>query len=466
MDTVWLDRWQFGMTTVYHFFFVPLTIGLVFLISVMETLYIVKKDSMYRRMAQFWAKLFLINFAIGVVTGIMQEFQFGMNWATYSRFVGDVFGPPLAIEALAAFFLESAFIGAWLFGWDKLSPKVHLLTIWMVTLGTSLSAFWILTANSFMQEPVGYVLSHGRAEMRSFGSLLINPQLRIEFPHVWLGAIATGAFFVAGVSAYYLLRKREVTMFAQSFRIGIFTALISSVLVVVVGHAQAQHLIHAQPMKMAASESLWHTSSYHAPWTLVAWIDSKNHRDTWSIKIPYVLSILSYNHTYGSVPGIEELQAKYVKQYGPGNYVPSVWIEFWTFRVMVGAGSLMIVLALYGALRGLREDKYILREKWFLKLMPWMIGLPLIANSTGWIMTEMGRQPWAVVGLLKTTNSISPTVGSPLVLMSILGFGAVYAAFAVVDVFLFVKFIRKGPDPEIGPDEMDATSAVQPLFET
>ncbi len=460
MWVVWLDRWQFGITTVYHFLFVPLTIGLAFLISIMETLYIVKNDNMYRRMAQFWGKLFLINFAIGVVTGIMQEFQFGMNWSNYSRFVGDVFGPPLAIESLAAFFLESVFIGAWFFGWDKLPKKVHALSIWMVAVGVSLSAFWILTANAFMQEPVGYVMTGGRAQTNSFGALITNPQIRVEFPHVWLGAVSTGAFFVTGVSAYYLLRRREVKLFAQSFRIAVYTGLVSSVLVAVVGHAQGQLLIHTQPMKMAASEALWHTSPYHAPWSLVAWIDTLHHRNPIDIEIPYALSILSYNHTYGSVPGIDELQAQYVQQYGPGNYIPSIWVTFWTFRLMVFAGTLMMVLALYGAFRGLRDDEWLIKRGTYLRLMPWAIVLPFVANTTGWLMTEMGRQPWAVNGLLKTTDGISPTVGAPLVLMTIIGFGLVYAVFAVVDVYLFVKFIRLGPDSEFGPDEMDAKTPV------
>lgn len=463
MWVVWLDRWQFGFTTVYHFLFVPLTIGLAFLISIMETMYVAKRDTMYRLMAQFWGKLFLINFALGVVTGIMQEFQFGMNWSNYSRFVGDVFGAPLAIESLAAFFLESAFIGTWLFGWDKLPPKIHVFSIWMVTLGVSLSAFWILTANSFMQEPVGYAMSHGRAHMNSFGALITNPQFRVEFPHVWFGALATGSFFVAGVSAYYLLRQREITLFAQSFRIAIYTGLISSVLVAVVGHAQGQHLIYSQPMKMAASEALWHTSPYHAPWSLVAWIDAKNHRNPVDIEIPYALSILSYNHIYGSVPGIDELQARYVKQYGPGNYVPSIWVTFWTFRIMVLTGSLMIFLAMYGAFRGLRDDEGLTTRHKYLRLMPFSISLPYIANSTGWIMTEMGRQPWAVNGLLKTTDSISPTVSAPLVWTTIIGFGLVYTAFAVVDVYLFVTFIRKGPDSERSPEEMDSKE-LHPTF--
>ncbi len=464
MWSVWLDRWLFGMTTVYHFLFVPLTIGLAFLISVMETLYVVKRDRAYRLLAQYWGKLFLINFALGVVTGIMMEFQFGMNWSNYSRFVGDVFGAPLAIEGLAAFFLESAFLGAWLFGWDKLSPKVHLFSIWMVTLGVTLSAFWILAANAFMQEPVGYTVIGGRARMNSFGAVITNPQLRVEFPHVWLGAITTGAFFVAGISAYYLLRRREIKLFAQSFRIAVYTGLISSVLVAVVGHAQGQLLIYSQPMKMAASEALWHTSPYHAPWSLVAWIDSAHHRNPFDIEIPYALSILSYNHTYGSVPGIEELQAQYVRQYGPGNYVPSVWVTFWTFRIMVLSGTLMILLAIYGAFRGLRDDEWLAKRRRFLRVMPFAICLPFVANTTGWLMTEMGRQPWAVNGLLKTADGISPTVGAPLVLMNIVGFGLVYTAFAFVDVYLFLKVIREGPKPEQAPDEMDATS-VRPLVE-
>ncbi|KPV45515.1 cytochrome ubiquinol oxidase subunit I [Alicyclobacillus ferrooxydans] len=463
MWVTWLDRWQFGMTTVYHFLFVPLTIGLAFLISIMETLYIIKGDRVYLRMAKFWGKLFLINFALGVVTGIMQEFQFGMNWSSYSRFVGDVFGAPLAIESLAAFFLESAFIGVWLFGWNHVPRKVHLLSIWMVAFGVSLSAFWILTANAFMQEPVGYAVINGRAQMNSFGALITNPQLRVEFPHVWLGAITTGSFFVAGVSAYYLLRRRETALFAKSFRIAIYAGLISSLLVAVVGHAQGQLLIHSQPMKMAASEALWHTSPYHAPWSLVAWIDSAHHRNPIDIEIPYALSILSYNHTYGSVPGIDELQAQYIRQYGPGNYVPSVWVTFWTFRLMVFAGSLMILLALYGAFRGLRDDEWLVKRRKYLKIMVWAIALPYIANTTGWLMTEMGRQPWAVNGLLKTIDSISPTVGAPLVLMTILGFGIVYLAFAVIDVYLFYQFIHRGPDADDGPDEMDPTDTLRTI---
>ncbi len=391
MDNLILARWQFGITTVYHFFFVPLTIGLAFLIAFMETLYVVKKDETYKRMAKFWGKLFLINFAVGVVTGIMQEFQFGMNWSNYSRFVGDVFGAPLAIEALLAFFLESTFLGVWLFGWDKLSKGVHLASIWLVAIGTTISAFWILTANAFMQHPVGYVLRNGHAEMASFGQLIGNEQLWWEFPHVWLGAIATGAFFVAGISAYYLLRRRALDVFRRSFAISIVAAVVSSILVAVVGHDQAQYLMVAQPMKMAASEALWNTSPDEAPWTVVAGIDTARHRNTWEIEIPDALSILAYNRIHGRVPGINQLQAQLEQKYGPGNYIPPVRTTFWSFRIMVFAGFAMIGLALYGVFALIRDK--LEQSRRYLRWMIPAIALPYIANTAGWIMTEIGRFP-------------------------------------------------------------------------
>ena len=295
-----LARWQFGVTTVYHFLFVPLTIGLGFLIAILESIYVAKNDEKYKKMAQFWMKFFLINLAIAVVTGIFQEFQFGMNWSTYSRFVGDVFGPSLAVEGLAAFFLESTFLGVWLFGWERLPKKVHLASIWLVSLGSTLSAFWILTANAFMQEPMGYAIHDGRAEMTSFGAILTNPQLWVEFPHVFFGAIATGSFFMVGISAWYLLRKRSIDLFQPSFRIATVFALISSILTAVVGHEQAQHEVVAQPMKMAAAEALWNTSPLHAPETLIAGIDVAGHHNTFAIKIPYLLSILCVQSTVRS----------------------------------------------------------------------------------------------------------------------------------------------------------------------
>lgn len=460
MSNLLLARLQFGVTTVYHFFFVPLTIGLVFLIAVMETAYVVTKNDEYKRMVKFWGKLFLINFAVGVVTGIMQEFQFGMNWSSYSRFVGDVFGAPLAVEALVAFFLESTFLGVWIFGWDKVSKKVHLLSIWLVAIGTTLSAFWILTANAFMQEPVGYTVRNGHAEMSSFGALITNVQLWLEFPHVWFGALATGAFFVTGISAYHLLRKNSVNIFRRSFHIGATIAVLASLLVAVVGHEQAQHLIKAQPMKMAASEALWNTSPEHAPWTLVAGINSTDHKNTFEIQIPYGLSILAYNKLDGQVEGINQLQAQYEQKYGPGNYIPPVGVTFWSFRIMVAAGSLMILLALYGFYLSMKER--LIHSRRFLRWMMYAIALPYLANTMGWIMTEIGRQPWAVFGLLKTSDGVSPTVSAAMVLTTLIGFALVYGVLAVIDVFLLVKFLKQHPDLEAEQQRTNQTTTPAP----
>jgi cytochrome bd ubiquinol oxidase subunit I len=444
LDQLDLARWQFGITTVYHFLFVPLTIGLVYLIAVMHTVYVVKNDEAYKRMAQFWGKLFLLNFAVGVVTGILQEFQFGMNWSEYSRYVGAVFGGPLAVEALVSFFLESTFLGVWIFGWDRLPKKVHLASIWLVAVGTTLSALWILSANSFMQEPVGMEIVNGRAEMTDFLALLSSKQLWVEFPHVVFGALATGALFMTGVSAYKLLRKQETEMFKPSFSIGIVVALVSSILVALVGHSQAQHLMTSQPMKMAASEGLWETTGDQAPWTVFAWVDPKTKSNTMEVQIPNALSILAYNKLHGSVKGMNELQKEYEAKYGPGNYIPPVRTTFWSFRIMVGAGSLMILLALYGTVTVMRNR--LEQGRRYLKLMVWAIALPYIANSAGWIMTEVGRQPWVVFGFQKTSDGVSPNVSSGMVLTSLIGFTLVYGILAACLVYLYVHFIRKGTD--------------------
>jgi len=460
MANLLLARWQFGITTVYHFLFVPLTIGLVIIVALMETLYVTRKDEKYKQMAKFWGKLFLINFAVGVVTGILQEFQFGMNWASYSRFVGDVFGAPLAVEALLAFFMESTFLGIWIFGWDRVSKGLHLAAIWLVALGTTLSALWILAANSFMQEPVGYAVRNGHAEMTSFGALLTNPQLLFEFPHVWFGAVATGSFMVLGVSAYMLLRKRDVHIFKPSFQIAVTLALISSVLVAVVGHGQAQHLVKEQPMKMAASEALWTNSPDVAPWSLVAVIDRKDHKDTMNIQIPGVLSLLAYNNLHGSVQGMDELQQQYVQKYGPGNYIPPVQPTYWSFRFMVLAGSLMILMAIWGQVMVARNK--LEKSRKMLRLFLPAIALPYIANTLGWIMTEIGRQPWAVFGLLKTTDGVSPTVTAGMVGTSVVVFTLVYAIMAVICVFLFVRTVRQGVQP-VQLDASHSDTTITPL---
>jgi cytochrome d ubiquinol oxidase subunit I len=448
MDALTLARWQFGITTVYHFFFVPLTLGLAVLVAIMETLYVRSDNKMYKQMAQFWGRLFLINFAIGVATGIVQEFQFGMNWSDYSRFVGDIFGAPLAIEALLAFFMESTFLGMWMLGWDKLGKKLHLATIWLVVLGSSISSLWILIANSFMQDPVGYTLHNGRAEMNDFGALLTNPHLLYQFPHVIMSGLATGAFFVLGVSAYQLLRKNQtdaaVKLFQKSAKIAITAAIIGTFGVMAAGHLQGQYMFENQPMKMAATEAVWDTET-PAGLSIFTIGDEKNRNDVVSIKIPNLLSVLAYDSFNSPVKGINQLQAEYQQKYGPGDYVPPVWVEYWNFRAMVGAGVLMLVLSLYGVFLLWRKRLY--QRRWFLWLLVAGISLPYIANATGWIMTEVGRQPWIVFGLLKTENAVSPTVSAAGVLLSLVVFTLLYGVLAVADAFLMFKVGKGGIEP-------------------
>lgn len=448
MDIAILSRWQFAITTVYHFFFVPLTLGLSILVAIMETLYVVKKDATYKTMAKFWGKLFLINFAVGTVTGIVQEFQFGMNWSEYSRYVGDIFGAPLAIEGLLAFFLESTFLGIWIFGWDRLSKPLHAATIWLVAIGSNLSALWILIANSFMQHPVGYTVSGGRAFMTDFGALFSNPYVWSQFPHVFTAGLTTGAFFILGISAWFLFRKKEVEVFQRSFKIAAIAGLIGTLGVIGVGHAQTQYVIQVQPMKMAAAEALW-KSEDPASLSLFTITDEVNQKNLVDLRIPYALSLLAYNSPQGEMKGIADLQAQYVKQYGDGNYIPGVNLPYWSFRIMVGAGFAMLgiaallVLVLYRA--KWQEKKW---YAWVLRLLPFAIALPYLANTFGWILTETGRQPWVVYGLLKTENAVSPILTPGLVLTSLIGFTLIYGALMVVDVFLLVKFAKAGPQAE------------------
>jgi len=414
MDSLILARWQFAITTVYHFFFVPLTLGLSILIATMETMYVRTGDEEYKRMTKFWGKLFLINFAMGVATGLVQEFQFGMNWSEYSRFMGDIFGAPLAIEALLAFFVESTFLGVWVFGWDKLSKRVHLAAIWLVAIGSTLSALWILFANSFMHEPVGYVINEatGRAEMTDFLAIITNPHAWHQFPHVVTSGITTAALFVLAISAYHLWKKTDAgEMFHKSFRLAAIYGTVSIVLVVFIGHTQGQYMVKSQPMKMAAAEALWETE------------------DPADLK--------------GEVKGIKDLQAEFEEEYGPGNYIPPVFLTFWSFRLMVGTGSLMLALIFYALYLVVRRK--LNSNPKFLRLLSFAFILPYIANSTGWLLTELGRQPWIVYGLQKTEDAVSPNVPASTVLFSLIGFAVVYGALIVADVYLLVKYARQ-PD--------------------
>ena len=443
MNELLLARWQFGVTTVYHFLFVPLTLGLSVLVAMMEIQYVRTGNEMYKKMTKFWGKLFLINFAMGVVTGLVQEFQFGMNWSSYSRFVGDIFGAPLAVEALVAFFLESTFIGLWIFGWDRVSKKIHATAICLVAFATNLSAFWILAANSFMQAPVGYVLRNNRAEMSDFFALVKNPHLWYQFPHTVLSGFTTAAFFVMGISAYHLIRKNNLDIFRRSFQMAAVFGLVSIILVSGWGHLQGQYLTQTQPMKMAAAEALWETAD-PAPLALVAAIDETNQRNSFELAIPGMLSFMDYNRFSGEVKGIKAIQAEYAATYGPGNYIPPVSTVFWSFRLMVGAGLLMLLLALYAWY--LSRKVRLETSPMFLKMILWAIPLPYLANSTGWMMTEIGRQPWIVQGLQLAENGVSPTVSGGAVLTTLIGFTLLYGVLAVADVYLLAKFAKAGPE--------------------
>lgn len=449
MDPVLLARLQFAATTIYHFFFVPLTLGLSILVALMETLYVRTGKPVYKQMTKFWGKLFLINFAIGVVTGIVLEFQFGMNWSEYSRFVGDVFGAPLAIEALLAFFLESTFLGLWIFGWDRLSRRVHMATMWMVALGANVSALWILIANSWMQEPVGYALENGRAVMTDFFALLFNPHVLVQVPHVLMSGLTTAAFFVLGISAYHLVRGTEKPdAFRLSFQIGAIVALLATIWVVLSGHSQAQHMVQAQPMKMAAAEALWETED-PAGMSLFTVGDEDELRDVWAIRIPRLLSLLAYNQLDGEVQGLADLQEQYEAQYGPGDYVPPVAISYWSFRIMVGLGMAMLGLAAYSLFLVLGEQ--LENPPRLMRFFPWLIFLPYLANTTGWILTEVGRMPWVVYGLIRVEDAVSPNVSAGMVLTTLIAFTLLYGALMAADVYLLQKFARKGVTGEVLP---------------
>ena len=446
MEVLALARWQFGVTTAYHYIFVPLTIGLGLLVAVMQSFHYRTDNPMYDRMARFWGKLFVINFALGVVTGIVQEFQFGMNWSEYSRFVGDIFGIPLAIEALMAFFLESTFLGLWLFGRDRLPKAVHLLSIWMVALGSMVSAIWILMANAWMQQPVGYALVDGKARLTDPVAVFLNERLLVEAPHTILAALTTGGLFVLGISAWHLLRHHEREMFARSAQIALVLVAVSGLLIATSGHSQAQHTVRTQPMKMAAMEALW-DSEQPASFSLFASIDQAAGRSNREIKLPYLLSVLAYNNTTSEVKGINELQAEDVARYGPGDYVPPVAAVYWSFRVMVGLGVAFILLAFLGLLLWWRGH---LERRWFLRLAMIALFLPYLANTAGWITTEMGRQPWVVQGLQRTASANSPNVGGVSVAITLLGFTVLYGVLAVVDFYLLFRFARPVDRPERG----------------
>lgn len=436
-DTILLARLQFAITTVYHFFFVPLTLGLSWLVAILQTQWLRTGNTQYRALAKFWGRLFLINFGIGLVTGIVQEFQFGMNWSSYSAFVGDIFGAPLAIEALLAFFLESTFLGLWIFGEGKISPKMHTASIWLVAIGSNLSAIWILVANSFMQNPVGYVIQNGRAEMQDFFVLITNPHVFLQFPHVIFGALATAGFFMLGISAWHMLRKSNhanTGMFLKTFKLGAVVGLIGAMGSSGTGHMQAQSLSTLQPMKLAAMEAVYETAD-PAGLSLLSIVDEKNRKELFEFKVPTLLSFLVYNQPYGVVKGMNAIQAEYEQKYGPGNYIPPVTISYWMFRAMVGTGMGMTALAGLVLLFLFVLKKPI--PKFVLILLPWAIALPYIGNSTGWILAEVGRQPWIVQGVMRLDQAVSPSVGVISLWISLVVFTLLYAGLILTTLKLF-----------------------------
>ena len=477
-----MARWQFAITTVYHFFFVPVTIGLAGLVAGLQTAWVRSGKVKYLKLTKYFGKLFLINFALGVVTGIVQEFQFGMNWSDYSRFVGDIFGAPLALEGLLAFFLESTFLGLWIFGWDRLPKKVHLLTIWVAAVGTVLSAYFILAANSFMQHPVGFTFNaaRGRAELTDFGAVLTNPVVLVTFPHQIFACYMVGGAFLAAVAGWQLHRSTRIhpepvegtedgqaagpvrgertgerDAFRTAVKIGAITLIVAGLGVTVSGDVQGKIMTQVQPMKMAAAEALYHTEQ-PASFSVFTVGTPDGQTELWAIKVPKLLSFLATGTLDGQVQGIRELQAAYESTYGPGSYAPNIPLAYWSFRWMIALGVVGMALGalLWWSIRGDRQ----LRHRIWLPLLIALPLLPLFANSLGWIFTETGRQPWLVFGLLPTAAGVSPGTSLAEVVTSMSAFTVLYGGLAVIEVKLLLTFIRAGlpdvePKPPVGADE-------------
>jgi cytochrome d ubiquinol oxidase subunit I len=453
VDALDLARWQFGITTVYHFIFVPITIGLSALVAGLQTAWVRTGRPEYLRATKFWGKLFLINFAMGVVTGIVQEFQFGMNWSAYSRFVGDIFGAPLAIEGLLAFFLESTFLGLWIFGWDRLPKRVHLATIWLASIGTMLSAYFILAANSWMQHPVGYRLNaeSGRAELTDFPAVLTNSTAVVTFAHTITACFLTAGALMLAVSAWHVRRRHQPEVFRPALRLGAWVVLVAGIGVFISGDVQARVMTEQQPMKMAAAEALYNDSA-PASFSIFTIGTLDGREEVASVRIPSLLSLMATGSPDGRVEGIDDLQEAYAARYGEGDYVPYVPVTYWSFRLMIGFGALAMLiaaLALWMTRKGRTPESRLL---WVAALSA--VAMPLLANSFGWIFTEMGRQPWTVFGVFRTADSVSPTVDAPTVATSLVVLTVLYGVLAVIEVGLFVRYARAGA-PELQPDKDD-----------
>ncbi len=438
MDVLTLSRLQFAVTCMFHFIFVPLTLGLSILTAYMETRYVMTGDETWLKMTKFWGKLFLINFALGVVTGITMEFQFGMNWAEYSKYVGDIFGAPLAIEATMAFFMESVFIGLWIFGWNKVSKKVHALAIWLVAIATNLSGLWILLANGWMQHPVGYVLRNGRAEMVDFMALVTNPYGLLKFGHQLASGYTVGAFFIMGVSAWHLLRGNRPDFFRRSFRVGAVFGLASAILVAVIGDFHAVEVAKTQPTKFAAMESIWETKKGVGLNLLLLPDPIKECNSVEQLCIPNAVSLLAFHTPDAEIKGLKEF---------PPELRPPVVPTFLSFRLMVGLGTFFILAALLAVILSLSGK--LEKNRLFLNIMLFSIPLPYIANQLGWVVAEVGRQPWIVYGIMKTSDGVSKSIDLAQVVVSLLGFTLLYGVLGVIDIYLLAKYARKGPDDDL-----------------
>jgi cytochrome d ubiquinol oxidase subunit I len=460
-----LARWQFATTTIFHFIFVPISIGLAVFVALCQTRWYRTGNEVYLRMTRFWGKFLLISLAIGVVTGIVQEFQFGMNWSQYSSYVGDVFGAPLAMEALIAFFLESTFIGLWIFGWGRLSPRMHLATIWLTAIGSMLSAYFILAANSWMQHPVGYTINHvaHRAELTNIFAVLTNSTVLLAFPHTILGAFVTAGMLVIGISCVLLLRGRGSDVVSRSLRMALPLTLVAVLLTMFAGDGQGRLMEKQQPMKMAAAEAIYNTQ-HGAGFSIFATGSFNRHPRALSknITIPHGLSLLADLSWNGKVEGINQINAAEQQKYGPGDYVPIVGVEYWTFRLMIGAGMLMTLIALVGL--WLVRRRALERSRWFWRLAVLGAFLPTLANWTGWIFTEVGRQPWVVFGLFKTSQANSPNVSSTSIVITLAGYIVIYGLLIAVGGWLMLREIRRGPesDPDGGEGEGEADGPAGP----
>jgi len=461
MTSVDLARWQFGFTSVNHFLFVPVTIGLAFLTALLQTAWYRSRKDEYLRLTRFFGTLLVINVAIGVVTGLVQEFEFGMNWSAYSRLVGNVFGAPLAMEGLAAFFLESTFLGLWLFGWDKLPRRVHLATIWAVCLGTILSAAFIMAANSWMQHPVGYALNKAhQPQLTDIWALFTNPVFVWGYAKVLFASLVTGAAVMLAVSAWQLRHGRDAGVFTRSARLALIVLIPAILFAMLVGDELGVIEARYQPMKIAAAEAQWTTCQPCSFSLFQIGGGSNDQTPTQIIAIPHLLSLLATNHWNGKVIGLNPLQARYSRQFGPGYYVPNVFIQYWSMRVMAYLAVLVFLLGVWGL--WLVRRQRLATSRVFLWVAVWASVLPFAMNTAGWLLTESGRQPWIIQGIMLTKNAVSPSVSTTDVAISLGAFVVLYGVLGVVDLLLMLKYAREQlPPPRSDADADRPVPAVQ-----